>query len=423
MAPRASLPGQGPATPPSSPERTLKIPKSSRIQKKARSVSGPPTLSKPRTPQRQSAPSVLISTSESVPTKPNLAQVFIDLTLDETSDVTSSDLSTRQNPSTDSDLPISPIISSLPTCERDDREISTTSDTKASPGAPTAEDATCTQLPSMPGKKNNKPWHYDELLCRYLHDPVKTTKQRTQGGTPSRRISAGEKDKKSGYVYVLKRRQDAEFVDGDDTPVVKVGSSFDPISRCKKIEKECRLDLEQVINREQRLLRQCGLAEKLAQKELAPWKHKFHCRCDTKHGEYFQVSDTDALKVVRRWVTFCHRRPWDDHGRLKSFWARRLDACRLEWKNEEHDVSDERWEEYTRPWFWEEPYFEAFTMVELLVMKIRRLLVFVMEHRWPLLFFAQGLYTMYTYGEANSVLILSMVAAAGIIMTENTEAD
>lgn len=402
MASPTQSPNHGPPTPVSSPQSKGKLLKSTRVQRKVRSVSGPPTVSKLRTPKRESTPSSIT-------------------TLDDSADELSSNPNTERNHSSEPNLLIRPFNTHPNTPQQGEK------DTDVSLGLQTPTRIPSSQRRVTPARststlngKNNKPWHNDEKLHEYLQDPLKGTKEKQQGGTTYWKTSTEEKRKKEGCVYVLRRNLDATSLDNDDIPIVKVGWSKKPIYRCQKIEKTCGIQLEQVVNREQRLLLRARVAEKLAHKELAPWKHEFDCECEKNHGEYFQVSERDALEVIQRWARFCQRNPWDENSMLKSFWVKRLDACKPKWKAEEHDLNDKRWARYTQPWFWEEPCFYAQAFIIHLVGKVRRLLGFVMVNRWPLFSFAQGIYTMYAYGEVNPVLIFLMIAAVGMIMAEST---
>jgi len=53
---------------------------------------------------------------------------------------------------------------------------------------------------------------------------------------------------------------------------------------------------------------------------------EFTCSCEakTQHTEYFDIDHKTALRVVRRWSTFCSLGPYNSMGQLSRIWSNRL---------------------------------------------------------------------------------------------------
>lgn len=372
-------------------------------------MSGPPTILRAPTAERQRRPSITLSSSESALHRPKFTLDVVDLTLDDSADEGSSTRKAEQDHTYQPDIPITSVDD--PSKTLDDGLFPTDIPSPVQYQSPQRRMGRASST-SKPENKNNTPWHNDKRLHRYLKQP---------GGTPSRRRSAGGKDDKAGYVYVLKREPDAKSVESGDFSIVKVGRSKDPIGRRRNIEGSCRMRLEEVVNREQDFMLQADVAENLAKHELAPWRHTFDCECGTKHGEYFHVKEREALEVVQRWVRFCQRNPWDRNGNLRTFWFMRLEAFARIWQNEEHDLDDKRWEDYTQPWLWEEPWFNFCAFLMHLIGLTRWFLDFVFENRWPLSCFAQGVCTMLLYGEVNTASMFWTTVGAIMVMVDNAQ--
>ncbi|KAI1847404.1 hypothetical protein JX265_005535 [Neoarthrinium moseri] len=97
-------------------------------------------------------------------------------------------------------------------------------------------------------------------------------------------------------------------------------------ARFDNIAKGCRhLLIEEQNDPEHMPIRLYVRAEQLMHRELEDFRHSFKCQCKVKsHREYFNVDKSVALEVVQRWREFCKREPYDEDGKLRSFWEHRL---------------------------------------------------------------------------------------------------
>lgn len=255
---------------------------------------------------------------------------------------------------------------------------------------------------------NLNPRASDREIRRFLTDEVAKQHNRS---SPKK-----EDDKRRGIVYVLKPEQDRMSSEDDGIFVFKVGRSDDLKTRKKNLESTCKRKFEEVAIRRQRFLPQADISENLAQLELGPWKHDFDCACGTKHREYFEVTEKKAVEVVQRWTRFYRQNPWDENGSLKAFWLARLDECLEKWEPKEHDLNDNRWESFTRPKFWEKPWFDLCVLFKLWT-------PLVLINRWPLLYFCQGMRMMLDSEEVSHALMVWMTIGCFMMMVDSFRAD
>ncbi|KAK9784198.1 hypothetical protein AB5N19_03293 [Seiridium cardinale] len=94
-------------------------------------------------------------------------------------------------------------------------------------------------------------------------------------------------------------------------------------------------------------------AEQLMHKELEEYRHSWRCRCKMSHKEYFNVDKEVGLEVVQRWREFCRREPYDSDGKLRPFWADRLNKFNIICGNPgahlDHESRARRWAKFMNP--------------------------------------------------------------------------
>jgi len=148
---------------------------------------------------------------------------------------------------------------------------------------------------------------------------------------------------KHGYVYIFK---------SDRFPGhVKIGSTIKaPDSRIKKWGTACKFKTIQVTDKNDRAFRFCRIIEQIIHAELYNEQKRFYCdSCKmkhrltvakrekgtgeteldvrpTEHGEWFEISETEALKVVNKWRDWMiHQVPYKEDATLRSCWVWKYD--------------------------------------------------------------------------------------------------
>ena len=123
-----------------------------------------------------------------------------------------------------------------------------------------------------------------------------------------------------GWVYVLQVK-----INGQSA--VKIGSTKKgSYVRADKIGTACRgaIKIENVDDSGE--VRFYGRTEDLAKMELKMARLEFTCSCEakTQHTEHFDIDHKTALRVIRRWSTFCSLGPYNSMGQLSRIWSNRL---------------------------------------------------------------------------------------------------
>jgi hypothetical protein len=148
---------------------------------------------------------------------------------------------------------------------------------------------------------------------------------------------------KHGYVYIFK---------SDRFPGhVKIGSTVKaPDSRIKEWGTACEFKTIQVTDKNDRAFRFCRIVEQIVHAELYNERKIFYCdRCKmkhrftmaerekgageteldvrpTEHGEWFEISETEALEVVNKWRDWMiHQKPYKEDATLRSCWVWKYD--------------------------------------------------------------------------------------------------
>jgi hypothetical protein len=148
---------------------------------------------------------------------------------------------------------------------------------------------------------------------------------------------------KHGYVYIFK---------SDRFPGhVKIGSTVKaPDVRIKEWGTACKFKTIQVTDKNDTAFRFCRIVEQIVHAELYNEQRRFYCdRCKmkhrfamakrvkgtgeteldvrpTEHGEWFEISETEALKVVNKWRDWMiHQEPYKEDATLLSCWVWKYD--------------------------------------------------------------------------------------------------
>ncbi|KAJ9635856.1 hypothetical protein H2199_008209 [Coniosporium tulheliwenetii] len=141
-----------------------------------------------------------------------------------------------------------------------------------------------------------------------------------------------------GYVYIYR--------DPERPNLHKIGYTNKEISeRQRWIQAKCSITLESIPHG---LIpvRNAERAEKLVHAELRNFRRVFTCKCGTKHREWYEVTEKEALRVVRRWDSFLRQVPYDDNGRLIGLWTKRITIMPRPLSGEkpdDHDARHQRW--------------------------------------------------------------------------------
>ncbi|KAL4763629.1 GIY-YIG nuclease family protein [Aspergillus foveolatus] len=129
-----------------------------------------------------------------------------------------------------------------------------------------------------------------------------------------------------GHAYVL-------YDDLTQNPTFKLGSSTQIPERMRSHKLKCRPSSRSIQRPSGNILAPMRL-ERLAQRELQNFKYDMQCRCGTEHTEYFWGSKDVGVEVLDFWSEWLQGKgkgelkdlePYDRSGRLKDFWADRLD--------------------------------------------------------------------------------------------------
>lgn len=154
----------------------------------------------------------------------------------------------------------------------------------------------------------------------------------------------GDKLREKGSIYFFKFRPR-----GSEIILMKIGRTQNSTAkRLREIVGACQhIEREEHPRAVARDIPFHGFAEKLIQKELGNYQHRFQCFCGTKHKEYFQVSEDIAVKVFERWRDFCQEEPWDKNGKILPKWSRRLQN-RTKFRGSDAREFDHY--EFARPW-------------------------------------------------------------------------
>jgi hypothetical protein len=124
----------------------------------------------------------------------------------------------------------------------------------------------------------------------------------------------------TGWTYVMQ-------VEIRGRKLVKIGCTKDGAQkRADAITSKCGETVKVESVDDSGEIRFCERAEALAKLELKMTTYEFTCTCDrnTRHTEYFDVDYDTAVRVVRRWSTFCSLSPYNFAGQLSKIWSNRL---------------------------------------------------------------------------------------------------
>lgn len=204
--------------------------------------------------------------------------------------------------------------------------------------------------PITPGKKSTRSgFQLDGDIAQLIRDGPK-----------------GEKLREKGSIYFFKFRPR-----GSEVILMKIGRTQNSTAkRLREIVGACQhIEREEHPRAVARDIPFHGFAEKLIQKELGNYQHRFQCFCGTKHKEYFQVSEDIAVKVFERWRDFCQEEPWDKNGKILPKWARRLQNrskfCGSEAREFDHYEFARPWDAFTTPTPFERFLSDAILVWEL----------------------------------------------------------
>lgn len=432
MAPRRRDQNDSPSPSPR-PERVQKARKLPKGQGGFRSVSSPAAI--PTLPGHQRDNAAITGTRQTrqaVPEKPLVEREVVDLTIDDDSDVTpTTELSADESiPS-----PISSVCSSEAGEERDGKdqdsreEVEETEKKSEEEGVvgegeeeeevleglgkeeenstidPVDEPPTTPPPKSQRASRDDSPRHIDFNIHQMIRNPFKCTNMSNE---------TKEDDGKAGFVYVFKHGRDEEaLMNGDHQ--IKIGYSVDPKNRQSKIKAVCRRTISHVIDENLVWIRLARIAEKLAKKELEPWKFDSRCVCGTKHTEIFNTTEEHALKVRQRWVSFCAREPWGENGELKPFWMDRLNSRRPVTGDSEHDCDDRRWDDFTTPDEGEEERYYKHASRRRAKRAFISSVPVLLELRGLVISFALATYIWWVYGGTGIFPIAVLVGAAEFV--------
>ncbi|KAF2113333.1 T5orf172 domain-containing protein [Lophiotrema nucula] len=154
----------------------------------------------------------------------------------------------------------------------------------------------------------------DDALIGRIHKPLKQY---------ARHFDDSD-DEKTGSLYVFRDCNPSK------AGQLKIGYTTQLLSnRQKELEKQCSTELEIVYYTKR--IRDYDRAEKLTHLDLAAFCRPFSCSsCKKKdgtprmHREYFEVNEDTAIKTVKRWTRFLELKPYEERGRLRKEWFRRL---------------------------------------------------------------------------------------------------
>ena len=163
------------------------------------------------------------------------------------------------------------------------------------------------------------------------------------------------KDDRPGYVYAIR---DPEL------NLIKIGSTVQSISaRLGQLRSACKpgAGLQVVAGNDDNPVLATLRLERLIQKDLQPHRWLFHCICgpkkNTRHQEWFDISDETAARTLDVWKNFILQDPYGPlkFGRtflLTNFWNDKVRSRELPNNEEEHDHHEtrlQRWKRLLRP--------------------------------------------------------------------------
>jgi hypothetical protein len=155
-----------------------------------------------------------------------------------------------------------------------------------------------------------------------------------------------ETDNGINYVLTAWNQNNPEEV------FLKVGFTKDTIeSRQNRIRNTCNHGSKNQTPHDQARIRLYKAAEALIIADLQSQKHVFDCICRTPHREYFKIPKGVALKVTKRWTSFCQMEPWDATGSLHPFWEERLEKKKATIETKRGGISNrnEVWQNFVCP--------------------------------------------------------------------------
>ena len=182
----------------------------------------------------------------------------------------------------------------------------------------------CTRLEHMHPIKKNKNDLKNEIL-RLI---------RRQKSKP-----AAASTLKHGYIYIFKSDRFSGYV--------KIGSTVEaPDTRIKQWETKCKFKAIRIVDQYDTAFKFCRIVEQIVHAELYNEQRKFYCyECNmahrlkmtdkkmatggtgldlrpTEHGEWFEIPESKALKVVNKWRDWViHQQPYREDGTLLSSWV------------------------------------------------------------------------------------------------------
>lgn len=133
-------------------------------------------------------------------------------------------------------------------------------------------------------------------------------------------------DNKTGFVYMYKFNSSKGHI--------KIGKSNQKHGeRVEQQARSCKLPFERISDQYDKKFLHFGVVEKLVHLELSNQRKKYECgTCKTKssgpkngakatHGEWFEVEEEHALKVIERWRGwFVRHQPYGKDGALRGIW-------------------------------------------------------------------------------------------------------
>jgi len=182
----------------------------------------------------------------------------------------------------------------------------------------------------------------------------------------------GERWQKPGFVYILSSPK--------KPGLLKIGSSLNPWNRRTGVQDACDVMHDVVANDQQPFLHYRQV-EKPVRTELSNFNERLYCQsCMQTHREPFRIDEETAKGIVRRWVTYVHREPYQrSTGQLKPFWNNRIDAVALSSNHgqyDDHDARHDRWQNIVNVG-WHD-WVEHWVLGEL----ARNFWHFTSTHRW-----------------------------------------
>lgn len=134
---------------------------------------------------------------------------------------------------------------------------------------------------------------------------------------------------KEGYVYIFKAPKYFQRRFPDEPPLLKIGMAGHVSERMESLRKDCDLfDLARVDDFEGIPVNFYWKIEEQVHTELQNFRRVFPCKkckskngAETKHKEWFAVTEEVALRAVQRWRKFIQQESYDENGLLKNHWS------------------------------------------------------------------------------------------------------